>query len=93
MSGASAVQKQSLAHVIQNRCQVYNFIKKRLGHRCFLIKFMKSLRIPFFLQNTPTLMVTSGSKQCKPMKTYTESLSCRKKEIYLNATSKVSVSR
>ena len=30
----------------------------------------------FFLQNTSTLMIASGSKQCKPMKTYTESLYC-----------------
>ena len=27
-------------------------------------------------------MATSGSKQCKPMKTYAESLSCRKKKWY-----------
>ena len=78
MSGASAVQKQSLADVLQNRCQAWNFIKKRLQHRCFQVK---SLRIPF-LQNTSTLMAASGSKQCKPMKTYTESLSCRKKKWY-----------
>ena len=36
----------------------------------------------FFLQNTSTLMATSRSKQFKPMKTYTESLSCRKKKWY-----------
>ena len=28
VSGASAVQKQSLADVLQNRCQACNFIKK-----------------------------------------------------------------
>ena len=27
-------------------------------------------------------MATSGNKQCKPMKTYTESLSCQKKKSY-----------
>ena len=75
MSGASAVQKQSLAEVLQNRCQASNFIKKRLRHRCFPRKYTKSLRTPF-LQNTSTLMAASGSKQCKPMKTYTDSLSC-----------------
>ena len=78
MSGASAVQKQSLADVLQNRCQACNFIKKRLQHRCFPMKFTKSLRTPF-LQNTSTLMAASGSKQCKPMKTYTESLCCRER--------------
>ena len=72
------MQKQSLADVLQNRCQAWNFIKKRLQHRCFQVK---SLRIPF-LQNTSTLMAASGSKQCKPMKTYTESLSCWKKKWY-----------
>ena len=39
-------------------------------------------------------MAASGSKQCKPMKAYTESLYAVEKEmIYLNGTSKVSVSR
>ena len=42
------------------------------------MKFMKSLRTPF-LQNTSTLMAASGSKQCKPMKTYTESLCCQER--------------
>ena len=79
MSGASAAQKQSLADVLQNSCQACNFIEKRLQHRCFPMKFTKSLRTPF-LQNTSTLVTASGSKQCKPMKTYTESLSCRKKK-------------
>ena len=78
MSGASAVQKHSLADVLQNRCQACNFIKKRVQHRCFPMKFTKSLRTPF-LQNTSTLMAASGSKQCKPMKTYTESLCCRER--------------
>ena len=32
------------------------------------------------------------SKQCKPMKTYTESLCSEKEMIYQNGTSKVSVS-
>ena len=71
MSGASAVQKQSLADVFQNRCQTCNFIKETLT-------FMKSLRTPF-LKNTSTLMTASGSKQCKPMKTYTESLYCQER--------------
>ena len=81
VSGASAVQKQSLEDVLQNRCQSCNFIKKRLQYRCFSMKFMKSLRTRF-LQNTSTLMAASRSKQCKPMKTYTESLSRRKKKWY-----------
>ena len=79
MSGASAVQKQLLADVLQNRCQACNFIKKRLQHRCFPMKFTKSLRAPF-LQNTSALRAASGSKQGKLMKTYTESLYCQKKK-------------
>ena len=78
MSDASAVQKQSLADVLQNRYQACNFIEKRLQHRCFPMKFTKSLRTPL-LQNTSTLMATSGSKQCKTMKTYTESSCCRER--------------
>ena len=78
MSGASAVQKQLLADVLQNRCQACNFIKKRLQHQCFPMKFTKFLR-KLFLQNTSTLVAASGSKQCKPMKTYTERLCCRER--------------
>ena len=51
VSGASGVQKQSLADVLQNRCQACNFIKKRLQHRCFPMKFTKSLRTPFFTEH------------------------------------------
>ena len=80
MSGASAVRKQSMADVLQDRCQACNFIKKRLQYRYFPMKFMKSLRTPF-LSNTSTLMAASGSKQCKPMKTYTESLCCQERNI------------
>ena len=78
MRGVSAAQKQSLADALQNRCQVCNFIKKRLQHRCFLMKFMKSLRTPF-LQNIFILVAASASKHCEPMKTYTESLCCRER--------------
>ena len=47
-SGASAVQKQSLTDALQNRCQACNFLKKRLQHRCFPVKFTKFLGTPFF---------------------------------------------
>ena len=50
-SSASAVQKQSLADVLQNRCQTWHFIKKRLQHRCFPKIFTKSLRTPFFTEH------------------------------------------
>ena len=75
MSGASAVQKHSLEHVLQNRCQVCNFVKNRLRHRCFPMKFTNSLKTRF-LQNISPPMAASSNKQCKPMKTYTESLCC-----------------
>ena len=74
--GVCAVQQQSLTDVLQNRCQACNFIKERLQHRCFPMKFTKFLRT-LFLQNTSTLVAGSGSKKCKTMKTYTKSLCCR----------------
>ena len=48
---AGAVQKQSLADVLQNRCQACNFIKKRLQHRCFHMKLTKLLRTTFFKEH------------------------------------------
>ena len=93
MGGARAAQKQSLAGVLQNRCQAcsfikkglqyrccqaYNFIKKGLQYWCFPMKFTKSLRTPFLTEQL-YLMAASGSKQCKPIKIYTESLCCRER--------------
>ena len=52
-----------------------NFIKKRLQNRCFPMKFTKFLKT-LFLQNISILVAASGSRQCKPMKTYTKSLPC-----------------
>ena len=78
MSEASAVQKLLLADVLQTRCQTCNFNKKRLQHGCFPMKFTKSLRTPFFTEQL-YLMAASGSKQCKPIKIYTESLCCRER--------------
>ena len=72
-SGVSAVQMQLLTDFLQNTCQAYKFIKKRLQHRWFPVKFTKILRTPF-LTNTSTPVGASGSKQSKQMKTYTESL-------------------
>ena len=70
--------KYSLVDVFQNRCQACNFMKKRLEHSFFSMRFTKYLRT-LFLQNTSTLMAAFGSKQCKPMKTYTASLCCRER--------------
>ena len=53
MSGVSAVQKHLLADILQNRCQVCKFIKKRLQNRCFPMKFTKSLTKPFFYRTPP----------------------------------------
>ena len=78
LSGVIVVQKQLLADILQSRCQACNLIKRRLQHKCFPTKFAKFLRAPF-LQNTSTLVVASGSKRCKPMKTYTENLCCRER--------------
>ena len=51
MTVASAVQKQSLADFLQNRCQGCNFIEKRLQHRRFSNKFTKYFRTPFFTEH------------------------------------------
>ena len=51
---------------------------KRLQHSCFPIKCTKFLKTPV-LHNTSTLVTASGSKQCKPVKMYTESLCCRER--------------
>ena len=51
------------------------FIKKRL-QQVFSYEIYKIFKNIFFFQNTSTLMAASGSEQCKPMKRYTESLSC-----------------
>ena len=75
----SKVEKQSLTEALQNRFQVYNFIKKRFQDKCFPMKLTKFLRTPF-LQNTSTLVATSSSKHCKQMKTYTENLCCRERK-------------
>ena len=90
---SAVVQKQSLADVLQSRCQACNFIKKRLQHRRFPMKFTKFLRTLFLvLQNTFTLVAASGTKQCKPVKHTLKVYAAEKEMIYLNGTFKVSVS-
>ena len=57
------------------------------------MKFKKFLRTPSFLQNNSTLVAASGSKQCKPIKTYTlKGYVTEKEMIYQNGTSKASAS-
>ena len=89
-----AVQKQSLADVLQNRCQAWNFITKRLQHRCFPKKFTKSFRKNTCFHRTSLLWwlllaVNSVNQLKHTLKVY----AAEKGMIYLNATSKVSVSR
>ena len=78
---------QSLTDVLQNGCQACKFIKKRLQHRWFPVKFTEFFKTPF-LTNTFTLVAASGSKQCIQMKTYAEILCCRESKEYLNGTLK-----
>ena len=59
--------------VLNNVNWISNFIKKQLQHRCFPMNFTKILRTPFLTEHY-TLVAASGSKQSKPMETYTESL-------------------
>ena len=56
--------------------------------------YLQNFKEHLFLQNNSALVAASGNKHCELMKTYTESLCCReKKMIYLNGSSKISVSR
>ena len=61
-----AMQKQSFAGVLQSKCswkglQPCNFIKKRLQHQGFPVKFAKVLRIPFFKEHLWWLLLTMGA--------------------------------
>ena len=81
MSGASAVQKQSLADALENRCQACNFIKKRLPSiQVFSYEIYEVLKNTFFYKTPLLCVAASGSKQRKPMKTYTKSLYCRERK-------------
>ena len=55
------------------------FLRRHSNTGVFLWN-LRNLEEHLILQNNSTLMATSGSKQCKPLKTYNESLSCRKKK-------------
>ena len=58
------------------------------------MKFNEIFKNTFFLQNNSTLVASSGSKQCKPIKTYTlKGYVTEKEMIYQNGTSKASASR
>ena len=58
------------------------------------MKFNEIFKNTFFLQNNSTLVAASGSKQCKPIKTYTlKGYVTEKEMIYQNGTSKASASR
>ena len=92
MSGVSAVQKHSLADVLQNRCQVCNFIKKRLQQRFSyeiyeIFKNNFSYRAPLLWWLL--LAVNSVNQWKHTLKVY----AAEKEIIYLNGSSKVSVSR
>ena len=60
----------------------------------FFYKIYEIFKNSFFLQNNSTLVAASGSKQCKPIKTYTlKGYVTEKEMIYQNGTSKASASR
>ena len=93
MSGASAVQKQSLADVLQNRCKACNFLKKDTPTQVFFYEIYEIFKNNF-IYRTPLLwwllLVVNSVKQWKhTLKVY----AAEKEMIYLNGTSKVSVSR
>ena len=84
----SAIQKQSLTDVLQNRCQTCNFIKKRLQYRYFPMKFTLFLRAPLFWW---LLLAVNSVKQWKhTLKVYAGE---KERNDRLKSTSNVSVSR
>ena len=72
---------------VQYKISCCKFIKKRLQHRWFPVKFTEFFKTPL-LTNTHTLVAASGSKQCIQMKTYAEILCCRESKECLNGTLK-----
>ena len=87
------MKKHSLADILQNRCQAYNFIKKRVQHRCFPMKFTKSLRTAFFYRLPLLWRLLLAVNSVNQLKHTLKVYAAEKGMIYLNATSKVSVSR
>ena len=54
-------QKISMLEPLFNKVaglKACNFVKKRLQHRCFPLKFIKFLRTHFFREHLPWLLVT-----------------------------------
>ena len=47
-----------------------NFIKKRLQHRCFSLKFAKFLRTPLFTEHSGDCFCTSGGCFCNSLRVY-----------------------
>ena len=43
--------------------QACNYIKKRLQHRCFSVKFAKFLRIPFFTEHLWWLLLDESKRK------------------------------
>ena len=51
MSAKNSHRRCSIKNVLKMQPEVFNFLKRRLQHRCFPVNFAKFLRAPF-LQNT-----------------------------------------
>ena len=67
---------------------------KRDSNTGVILRNLRILQEHLFLQSASTLMAASNSKQCEPKKTHTLKVYAVEKEmVYLNGTSKVSVSR
>ena len=70
MSSASVVQKQSLADILQNRCQACNFIEKRLqATQVFSYEIYKIFKNIFFYRTSLLwwlLLAVNNVNQWKP---------------------------
>ena len=83
---------KALVNLLQNRYQICNFIKKGLQHRCFPMRFTKSLITLFY--RTPLLWLLLLTVNCVNQWKHTLKVYADEKEmIYLKGTSKFSASR
>ena len=48
---------EAVVNFRRKRLKAWNFIKRRLQHRCFLVKFAKFLRTPFFTEHLRWLLL------------------------------------
>ena len=69
MGGAGAVQKHSLANVLQNQRQTCNFIKERLQH-VFPYEIYKIFKNTFFYRTSSLMAASLAVNSVNQMKSF-----------------------